>query len=162
MRFATTDRLRLLAAAAPPLLVIHFLEEAPGFVAWFNAHVPRGITPATFRTVNLTALGITLLVSLIVWLARDDASGIVLFAWLSFLFGANAVLHLTGAIADRGYVPGLVTALLLYVPHYVLLTKELLRRRPHARRLLVPLELAASAPMLLHGYLIIFRASRLF
>ena len=36
--------LRTLLLAAPLVFVAHFLKEGPGFVAWFNAHVARGIT----------------------------------------------------------------------------------------------------------------------
>jgi hypothetical protein len=40
---------------APLIFVVHFLEEVPGFVAWFNAHVPRGITQPLFWSVNVAA-----------------------------------------------------------------------------------------------------------
>jgi hypothetical protein len=38
-------------------------------------------------------------------------------AWLSFLMLTSAVFHVTGAIVDRGYLPGLATAVLLYFPY---------------------------------------------
>ena len=33
---------------APLIFIGHFMEEAPGFVNWFNAHVRRGITAEFF------------------------------------------------------------------------------------------------------------------
>lgn len=161
-RTPTGARLRVIGAAAPAIFIAHVLEEGPGFVDWFNAHVARGITPELFWTVNLTGLVITLLVSLVVWGAPSAGSDGLVLGWLTFLFGANAVLHIVGAIADRGYVPGLVTAIVLYVPFYALLVREVYR----AGRLgAVPMALVAipaASPMLAHGYLIIFRGSRLF
>lgn len=45
------DRLRRGVLLAPIVFAAHFLEESPGFVAWFNAHVTRGITQDLFWTV---------------------------------------------------------------------------------------------------------------
>jgi hypothetical protein len=49
------DRLSRALMCAPLVFVAHFLEESPGFVPWFNAHVTRGITAELFWTVNATA-----------------------------------------------------------------------------------------------------------
>jgi hypothetical protein len=54
------DRLSQGLRFAPLVFVAHFLEESPGFVTWFNAHVTRGITADLFWTVNATALGLSL------------------------------------------------------------------------------------------------------
>jgi Protein of unknown function with HXXEE motif len=92
---------------APLILVAHFLEEGPGFVAWFNAHVSRGITEDLFWTVNVSGLVITVFVTLLFWTTRSQAAELLVVAWLSCLMLTNAVFHITGAILDRGYVPGL-------------------------------------------------------
>src|SRR5215207_4441745 len=109
------SRLLLLA---PVIFVSHFLEESPGFVQWFNAHVARGITSGLFWRVNLSALVMTLIVVGIEWFARSAFSLILATAWLSFLMFANAVLHITGSLVDQQHVPGLATALLLYLPYF--------------------------------------------
>jgi hypothetical protein len=111
------DRLRRGLLFAPLVFVAHVLEESSGFVLWFNAHVTRGITADLFWAVNATALLITVLVTLLFWTTRSAAGVVLMVAWLSFLMLTNAGFHVTGAIVDRGYVPGLVTAILLYLPY---------------------------------------------
>jgi hypothetical protein len=153
------SRLLLLA---PVIFVCHFLEESPTFVAWFNAHVPRGITSGLFWRVNITALVITLLIVAGEWFSRSAISLTLAVAWFGFLMMANAIFHVAGALVDRQYVPGLVTALILYVPYYLwLFFKAVQSRRTNAFVLVVAC-VAGAAPMLIHGYLILFRASRLF
>jgi hypothetical protein len=159
---ARRPRIALLAAIAPAIFVVHFLEEGHRFVPWFNAHVAQGITPRLFWTVNLTGLVITTLLALSVWAAPSAGTGVVTFAWLSFLFGANALFHIAAAAVDRAYMPGLVTAILLYVPFYVAFGREL-RRGAHIRlSTLAAVGALCATPMLVHGYLIVFRGSRLF
>src|SRR5688572_4407678 len=97
------SRLLLLA---PVIFVCHFLEESPGFVQWFNAHVARGITSGLFWRVNLSALAITLIVVSIEWFSRSAFSLTLALVWLSFLMLANAIFHMAGGLVDRQYVPG--------------------------------------------------------
>lgn len=151
-----------MAAGAPLVFVAHFLEESPGFVQWFNAHVSRGITPEVFWTVNLTALAITITLSAAEWFAPSGPTDALLFGWLSLLFAANALFHIAGSLADRAYVPGLVTAVLFYVPFYAALARYVFRTGRVGRAAMASVALAGAAPMLAHGYLIVFRGSRLF
>lgn len=148
--------------AAPLIFILHVAEEAPGFVTWVNAHIDRGITQDMFWTVNLAGLGIMLLVVLFEWLSRSKASAIVALAWLGFVMAGNAVLHAGGAIVYRGYAPGVITALLLYVPFSAWVIAGVVRTRR-----LSPFAAAAGVvlgalPMLAHGYMILFRGTRLF
>lgn len=153
------ERLLLLA---PLIFVCHFLEESPGFVQWFNAHVARGITSGLFWRVNLSALVITFFVVALHWFARSSLSLILAVVWFSFLMLANAVLHIAGAVVDKQYVPGLATAVLLYLPYYSWLFLEAAKSRRVKVLVLVAGVVLGSLPMLIHGYLIIFRGSRLF
>jgi hypothetical protein len=153
------SRLLLLA---PVIFVSHFLEEAPGFVQWFNGHVPRGITPGLFWRVNISALVITLIVVGIEWFSRSALSLALAIGWLGFLMLANAILHITGGVVDRQYVPGLATAILLYLPYYSWFFMKAAQSKRVKVELLVACAVAGSLPMLIHGYLIIFRGSRLF
>ena len=154
--------LRTLLLAAPLVFVAHFLEEGPGFVAWFNAHVARGITEALFWRVNYTALAITVAVVALEWIDRSAVSATVAVAWLSFLMFANALFHLAGAIADGAYVPGLVTALLLYLPFYGWVVARAIGGSRTPRGALAAAASLGALPMLAHGWLILFRGSRLF
>jgi hypothetical protein len=147
---------------APFIFVCHFLEESPTFVEWFNAHVARGITSGLFGAVNIAALVITLIVVGIEWLSRSAFSLTLMIAWLGFLMLANAIVHIAGGLVDWQYVPGLVTAVLLYIPYYLwLFMKAMKSERVNRARLFVAVVIG-SIPMLLHGYLILFRGSRLF
>jgi hypothetical protein len=147
---------------APVVFVCHFLEESPGFVEWFNAHVARGITSGLFWRVNISALVITLLVVGFEWASRSAFSLSVALMWLSFLMLANAVFHIVGGVVDKRYVPGLATAVLLYLPYYFWLVIMAVKSLRVTVAPLVALAVLGSLPMLAHGYLIIFRGSRLF
>jgi hypothetical protein len=154
--------LRVLLLAAPVIFVAHFTEEGPDFVPWFNAHVDRGITEPLFWSVNYTALGITIAVVALEWLSGSALSAALVIAWLSCLMFANALFHLAGALVDWGYVPGLVTALLLYLPFYGWVVASTLRTRRLPRGALAAAAVSGALPMLAHGYLILFWGSRLF
>jgi len=147
---------------APPIFIVHFLEESPGFVEWFNSHVARGITPSLFWTVNLTALFITLAVVAFEWFSRTPLSLGVALAWLGFLMFANAAFHVAGAFVDKRYVPGLVTAVLLYFPYYLWLFVRALKSGRVTAAALLTAAVPCTLPMLIHGYLILFRGDRLF
>jgi len=154
--------LRKLVLLAPFIFILHVLEEAPGFVAWFNSLVPRGISQNLFLTVNAVALTITVVIVLLVAASPDPASGLVLAAWVGFLMLANGVLHLVGTIAHGRYCPGVVTGTLLYLPYGALLLRRIVRDLELSPRVVVGIAALGGAPMLVHGYLIVFRASRLF
>jgi hypothetical protein len=147
---------------APFIFIIHFLEESPGFVAWFNGHVSRGITSTLFWGVNISALIITLLVVAIEWFSRSAFSLVIALAWLSFLMMANALFHIAGGVIDKRYVPGLATAVFLYLPYYLWLCVKAVKSKRVTVRVLFAVAVPCSLPMLIHGYLILFRGSRLF
>ena len=58
-------------------------------------------------------------------------------------------------------MPGLVTAILLYLPYYAWITVQVIRRHLVAPGLVAAAVLAAI-PMAVHGYRILFLGSRLF
>jgi hypothetical protein len=156
------ERLRRGLLLAPIVFVAHWLEESPGFVAWLNAHVTPDITQGTFWNVNAAGLVITVLVVLGYWATRSAASVLLVVAWLSFLMLTNAMLHITGAVVDRGYVPGLVTAIVLYVPFYAWVCAQVVRSNIVPIAPVVAVAVLGGLPMAIHGYLILFRGSRLF
>ena len=159
----TSDRsLRTLLAFAPIIFAIHFLEEAPGFVVWFNAHVDRGISDRLFWRVNLSALIITVLVAGANWVRISAGTLAIAVAWLGFLMAANALFHVTGAAVDRAYMPGLVTAVLLYVPYFALLVTRIVRSGALHPVIAALVAAIGALPMLVHGYRIVFLGTRLF
>jgi hypothetical protein len=156
------DRLSRVLLFAPLVFIAHFIEESPGFVPWFNGHVTPGITVELFWTVNVCALVITLLVTVGFWATRSAAAALLAVAWLSFLMLANALLHVTGAIVDGGYVPGLATAILLYLPYCGWIAWHVVRSRRVAPGWLAAVAVLGAIPMGVHGYRILFLGSRLF
>ena len=154
--------LRKLVLIAPFVFILHVFEEAPGFVAWFNSLVPRGISQNLFLTVNAVALTVTVLIAILVAVSPDRASGLVLAAWVGFLMLANGVFHLVGTIAHARYCPGVVTGTLLYLPYGVLLLRKIVHDLKWNPGVVLGTAALGGVPMLVHGYLIVFRASRLF
>lgn len=147
---------------APVVFVAHWLEESSGFVSWFNDHVTPGITADSFWNVNAGALLITLLLLVGFWTTKSTVSLVLVVGWLSFLMLTNAVFHLTGAIVDRGYVPGLWTAIVLYLPYCTWIAGQILRRRLVPPALFALTAVLGAIPMAVHGYRILFLGSRLF
>jgi hypothetical protein len=147
---------------APLVFVAHVLEEGPGFVDWINAHVARDITAGLFWTANGTALLITVLVALGVRSTRSEGAVMLAVAWLGFLMAANAALHVTAAIVDRAYVPGVLTASLLYLPYSAWVASRAIRSGRIAPAPLAAAALLGAIPMVVHGYRILFLGDRLF
>lgn len=149
-------------AWSPLIFICHVVEEAPGFVAWFNAHVTRAITSETFWGVNLSGLIITVALVGFDWLARSSFSLVIVVAWLSFIMPANALLHIVASVSDESYVPGLLTAIVLYLPCYCWLLIKIKKSGRLNVGHLVGAAILGSIPMLIHGYRIVFLGSRLF
>jgi hypothetical protein len=138
------------------------LEEAPRFVPWFNSLVTPGIDERTFLAVNGVGMAVTILITAAVASSSEPAAGAALAAWVGFLMLANGLFHLVATMVHGRYCPGVVTGTLIYLPYGVLLLRGIVRSGN-----LCPASVAACAalgavPMLVHGYLIVFRGSRLF
>jgi len=124
--------------------------------------VARGITSPLFWSVNWTGVFITAIVVTLEWAGGTTATAILVVAWLSGVMFANALFHVAGALADRAYMPGVVTALLLYLPFYSTIVTRMVRSRRLSLRQATTAAIFGALPMLIHGYLIVFRGSRLF
>ena len=147
---------------APFIFMAHVLEEAPGFVEWANAHIARDITAEDFWRINSFGLFITAAVVAVEWFARSGFSLMIALAWFSFLMLANAILHIVGSLVDEGYVPGVLTAACLYLPYYFWLITQIIKSGRIKNTTLAGAAVLGAIPMLVHGYLILFRGSRLF
>jgi len=105
---------------------------------------------------------ITLLVVLIEFFAPSFISVSLVVLWLSFLMFANALLHIAGSMVDQSYTPGLITAIVLYLPYYLLIIARILKSKKMKTGFLAGLVFLGSLPMLIHGYMILFLGGRLF
>ncbi len=154
--------LRPLAIALPIVFVCHVLEEAPHFVEWFNSLVTPGISQRLFLSVNLTAFVITLLLGGFVAMTRGAVLSILTVAWVGFLMLANGIFHLVATIVHWRYSPGVITGTLLYIPLSFLFMRAVVRECAYAWSTVVLVALFGGIPMCLHGFMIVFRGSRLF
>lgn len=156
-----TNRISYALLLTPVFFVCHFLEESPGFVAWFNSHVTPGITQELFWTVNISGLIITIFVVGIEWFSRSSFSLLLAAAWFSFLMFANGTFHIAASLFDKRYVPGFFTAAFLYIPFYIWLFTNAVKSKRTKTPALIAAAVFGSLPMFLHCYLILFRGSRL-
>jgi hypothetical protein len=147
---------------APLVFILHVIEEAPGFVEWANAHVEPDITTGTFWSVNTTGLIVTLVVVGMIKISPSPLAHILAIGWLSFLMPANAIIHIVGSVIDEGYAPGVVTAIVLYIPYYFFLMMKIKRSGRVDLSWMIGAAGLGSIPMLVHGYRILFFGSRLF
>jgi hypothetical protein len=155
--------LRRLAIALPVIFILHAVEEAGTFVAWFNAHVEPDINERLFWSVNATGFVITLVVAAIVAAApRERAAAMTAVAWVGFLMLANGIFHVAAAIVDGAYAPGVVTALLLYLPVSALVIAAAAREQAMSAMTVAAVALIGGIPMYVHGWLIVVEGGRLF
>jgi len=152
--------LRTLAIALPFVFALHV--ETPGFVAWFNSLVEPDITPQAFMSVNATGFLITLVVAALAAMSREATVGVLAVAWVGFLMLANGLLHLVATLVHQRCSPGVVTGTLLYLPLAVLFIRAGVRECAVSWRVAIFAAAAGGVPMYVHGYLIVFRGSRLF
>lgn len=154
--------LRVLALAMPVVFIAHVVEEAPNFVTWFNSLVSPGISQQLFLSVNAVCLAITIGVAALLAIFAGPGSVLLAVAWLGFLMLANAIFHIVATLVLQRYSPGVVTATLLYLPLSFLLLRAVVRNHHVSWRSATLVAILAGTPMYVHGYLIVFRGSRLF
>lgn len=114
---------------------LHIVEEfvyPGGFAAWDRSYRPaikRSITPRLHVIVNAALLLVCLQVALLGGSGDVEAQRVGATGWLaiSALLFSNAVFHGVGALRTRSYSPGVVTAVVLYMPLTVLGYRHFLR-----------------------------------
>ena len=154
--------IRTLAFTLPVVFILHVVEEAPLFVRWFNSRVTPQISQRSFLTVNAIAFVITLTLALCLVASRARLLSLLGVAWVGFLMLANGLFHLVATIAHGSYCPGVITSVLLYLPLSLLFMRSVARESQVPPIIVAVVALAGAVPMALHGYLIVFRGSRLF
>lgn len=100
-----------------PIYMLHQLEEHNNdrFRLWVNANLAGGRDVLPPQAVLVINVGFVWILDLVVlYLARFVALGLGLIA--VYLTLVNAVTHIVGALVLRRYNPGLVTAVVLFLP----------------------------------------------
>ena len=100
-----------------PVYMIHQFEEHDDdrFRLFVNLTMGRGrevLSPAVVFVINVPGVWGVIAASLL--LAKSVALGLGLIG--IYLTLVNAVVHVISAVASRGYNPGLVTAILMFLP----------------------------------------------
>ena len=111
------DRPSALAFLLLPVYMLHQLEEHDDdrFRRFINSVIGQGREVLSVNAVFwINILGVWALLSLVIWLTRVAGPGwAALAGWLVLV---NGLLHFGQGIALRRYNPGLVTAVLLFLP----------------------------------------------
>jgi hypothetical protein len=154
--------LRTLSILLPVVFAAHVCEEAPGFVAWFNSLVDPKISVGLFLSVNATAFVVTSLIALTLAVSPRPTAGVLASGWVGFLMLANGLVHIVGTAVHGRYCPGVVTGTLLYVPMSFFFVRAVIRELRVPAIAAAGVALLGGIPMYVHGYLIVFRGSRLF
>jgi len=117
---------------APLAYGVHILEESQRFAVWASTHFAEGFTTAQFIKNNLMVMAVLIALSLLVTFHPRRWTALLHFFQLSAGLFHNALFHV-GATAYLGvYSPGLLSAILLYLPVSYHITK--LGHRVSARR----------------------------
>ena len=151
-----------IALLAPVIFAAHVAEEAPGFVGWANRLLEEDITQELFVSVNTGGFVVTTVLAIVVALSRSRAAIVLMVWWLSFLMLGNAILHVVATMVLGRYSPGVVTSIILYLPFFFVFLRRALRQFGIRFASAAAAVVAGALPMLVHGYLIVFRGSRLF
>ena len=133
---------------------IHVAEEwFAGFPEWVARVVSRPMPVEAFFIVN--GMAMLLMIAGVRAAIRSERSG-----WIAVTIATIAIVntaaHLAGAILTRGYAPGLISAVILYVP---LGTLTMIRARDQARGQVMR---GVAAGVLLHAavFVIAFAVTR--
>ena len=144
MRWSYRDPtlLWLLAAA----FLVHVTEEwRGGFPQWLAAVASRPLPAAAFFIINGVVL--ILLVAGVRAASRDGSSGWIAVTMATIAL-VNTAAHIAGAILVRGYAPGLISAVVLYVPIGALIMIRAFDQAPR-----VQLSRGIAVGLLLHAAL---------
>jgi hypothetical protein len=129
MRWSYRDPALLWIFAAAFLL--HVADEwLTGFPQWVARILSRPLPDAAFFIMN--GIVLLLIIAGVRAAARDESNG-----WMAVTIATialvNTAAHAGGAILTRGYAPGLITAVMLYVPLGVLTMIRAFDQAPRAQ-----------------------------
>lgn len=97
-----------------PAYLIHLAEEwFGGFPAWVALLVDRPVPETAFVAINAVAL--MLMIIGLRAATRAEANGWMAVAVATIVL-VNTFLHFVGAVLTSSYSPGLISAVVLYVP----------------------------------------------
>lgn len=147
-------KLRAFILLTPVVFLIHDAEEVATVARWTREHgevIPafaRGLLPIDTGQFAAAVALLFVILSIVSFLAaRKPESGIAVRVWLVLLAAltANGITHPAQALFVGGYVPGVVTAVLVVIPFGVLAWRRAIADGVTSRRAILPLFLAGLA-----------------
>jgi hypothetical protein len=97
-----------------PAYAMHIAEEwFAGFPRWTAQITGRPMPDAAFMAINAVAM--ILLLGATRAATRDEKNGWIAVG-IATIFLVNTIAHLAGAAITQSYAPGLISAVVLYVP----------------------------------------------
>ena len=114
-----------------PAYAVHIVEEwFTGFPQWAANITGRPMPGAAFIIINATAM--VAMVAAIRAAVRDERNGWMAIAIAAILL-VNTAAHAAGAVLTRAYAPGLISAVVFYVPLGSLTMIRALDQAPRAQ-----------------------------
>ena len=109
---------------APVAYAVHILEESQQFAVWVNTNFAQGFTTAQFVKNNLIMMSALIALSLLVTLHPRRWTALLHFLQISAVMFHNALFHMATTAYLGIYSPGLLSAMLLYLPVFYYITKR--------------------------------------
>lgn len=114
----------------PAAFAPHIAEEyGTGFPDWVTQTLGGAMTAGAFLTNNALFMVILLSLTALATWRPSRVTAFVLLSWASGNLFWNAVFHLVTTALYGRYSPGLMTAVLLYLPVSLLVARAALRER---------------------------------
>ena len=124
-------------------IVLHSLEEMPGFAAWASVRFAP-MSQAEFAILHIPLIWIVAFASFRAWISPVPTVWRFWATAFQWQFAFNAVFHLGSAWLYREYAPGMVTAATIGLPATAGLTVGVLRLGLLGRRELALAALAGA------------------
>ena len=119
----------ILSILLPAAIMLHVTEEflfPGGFPEWYREFVPpkndQGIKTGYLVWINTLMIGVCVLPVYF----GETLHGVSIWYYVAAIAAANACFHIWGVIKLKKYSPGVVTGVLLYIPLFIIGSKDLL------------------------------------
>jgi hypothetical protein len=118
-----------LSILLPAAIMLHVTEEflyPGGFPEWYREFIPpktdKGIKTGYLVWINTLMIGVCVLPVYF----GETYHGVSIWYIVAAIAAANACFHIWGVIKLKKYSPGVITGTLLYIPLFVIGTRQIL------------------------------------
>ena len=108
----------------PLAFVLHVCEEWPSFTAWARRYASERFTRRDYVMIHVAGMILALLSAGVLWLLPSRLAVFVFFAFVfapAVLF--NSIFHAGATAVSSVYCPGLLTAIVSYLPLFYFLSR---------------------------------------